>query len=284
MSLRLATWNVQWCCGLDGAVDVERIAAQLRSLGDLDVCCLQELAVNYPTLRGAPAHDQPALLRGLLPAGWQLYFGAAVDEFDADGRRQRFGNAIATRLPVAQLRSHALPWPADDGVKSMPRLALEVTLQATIGGSPRWLRVVSTHLEYYSKRQRMAQAEALRKLHLEACGRGNAPPRADDDGSPFRGKPQTASALVCGDFNFSPADPEYRVIQQAGALRDAWPIVHGADPHAPTFQLHDRTYGETPIACDFVMVSQDLQLHVRHIEVNAQTRASDHQPVVVELG
>jgi endonuclease/exonuclease/phosphatase family metal-dependent hydrolase len=53
MSLRLATWNVQWCCGLDGAVDVERIAAQLRSLGDLDVCCLQELAVNYPALRSS---------------------------------------------------------------------------------------------------------------------------------------------------------------------------------------------------------------------------------------
>jgi endonuclease/exonuclease/phosphatase family metal-dependent hydrolase len=284
MSLRLATWNVQWCCGLDGAVDVERIAAQLRSLGDLDVCCLQELAVNYPALRGAPSHDQPTLLRGLLPAGWQLYFGAAVDEFDADGRRQRFGNAIATRLPVVQLRSHALPWPAEDGVKSMPRLALEVTLQATIGGSSRWLRVTSTHLEYYSKRQRMAQAEALRDLHFEACGRVNAPPRADDDGSPFRGKPQTASALVCGDFNFSPADPEYRAIQQGGALCDAWPIVHGAEPHAPTFQLHDQTYGETPIACDFVMVSRDLLPHVRHIEVDALTRASDHQPVVVELG
>jgi endonuclease/exonuclease/phosphatase family metal-dependent hydrolase len=283
MSLRLATWNIQWCCGLDGAVDVGRIAAQLRSFRDLDVCCLQELAVNYPALQGAPAHDQPALLQSMLPAGWQLFFAGAVDEFDADRRPQRFGNAVATRLPVAQVRAHALPWPADAGVRSMPRGALEVTLQATIAGAPRWLRVVSTHLEYYSKRQRMAQAEALRDLHLEACARADAPPRADDDGSPFRGKPQTASALVCGDFNFSPADPEYHAIQHGGALRDAWPLVHGAKPHAPTFQLHDRTYGETPIACDFVMVSNDLQCQVRRIEVDAQTRASDHQPVVVDL-
>jgi endonuclease/exonuclease/phosphatase family metal-dependent hydrolase len=283
MSLRLATWNIQWCCGLDGAVDVGRIVAQLRSFGDLDVCCLQELAVNYPALQGAPAHDQPTLLRSMLPAGWQLFFASAVDEFDTDGRPQRFGNAVATRLPVAQVRAHALPWPADDGVRSMPRGALEVTLEATIAGTPRWLRVLSTHLEYYSTRQRMAQAEALRDLHLEACGRADAPPRADDDGSPFRGRPQTASALVCGDFNFSPADPEYRAIQQAGALRDAWPLVRGAEAHAPTFQLHDRRYGDTPVACDFVMVSADLARHVRRIEVDAQTRASDHQPVVVEL-
>jgi endonuclease/exonuclease/phosphatase family metal-dependent hydrolase len=284
MSLRLASWNTQWCCGLDGVVDVERIAAHLRALGELDICCLQELAVNYPALRGAPAHDQPALLRALLPAGWQLFFASVADEFDADGRTQRFGNAVATRLPVAQVRSYALPWPADAGVRSMPRGALEVTLQATIAGAPRWMRVTSTHLEYYSARQRLAQAEALRDLHIEACARAAAPPRPDDDGSPFRGKPQTMSALVCGDFNFSPADPEYRAIQQGGALRDAWPLVHGEKPHAPTFQLHDRTYGDTPLACDFVMLSEDLARHVRRIDVDAHTRASDHQPVVVELG
>jgi endonuclease/exonuclease/phosphatase family metal-dependent hydrolase len=283
MSFRLATWNTQWCCGLDGDVSVERIAAHLRSLGDLDVCCLQELAVNYPALQGAPAHDQPALLRGLLPAGWQLFFGAAVDEFDANGRPQRFGNAIATRLPVAQVHSHALPWPADGGVRSMPRGALEVTLRSTIAGSPRWLRVVSTHLEYYSKRQRMAQAEALRGLHLEACARADAPPRADADGSPFRGKPQTASAIVCGDFNFTPGAEEYQAIQGDGALRDAWPIARGAEPHAPTFRVHDRSEGGAPLACDFVLVSRDLAPFVRRVDVDTTTRASDHQPVIVEL-
>lgn len=284
MSLRLATWNTQWCRGVDGRVDVERIVDGLRALGDCDVWCLQELADHYPALGGAPAHDQPALLQALLPPGWRLFFAAAVDEFTPDGRRQRFGNAVATRLPVAQLRAHALPQPADGGLRSMPRGAVEVTLQATIAGAPRWLRVTSTHLEYYSKRQRRAQAEALRALQLEAAERALAPPRPDEDGSPFRGKPQTASALVCGDFNFTTADPEYAAIQQGGALQDAWPLVHGAAPHAPTFQLHDRSYGDTPVACDFVFVSADLGPCVRRIEVDADTRASDHQPVVVELG
>jgi endonuclease/exonuclease/phosphatase family metal-dependent hydrolase len=282
MSLCLATWNTQWCCGLDGRVDVERIVAGLRALGDCDVWCLQELAHNYPALQGAPAHDQPALLRTLLPPGWRLVFGAAVEEFDARGLRQRFGNAVATRLPVAQVRRHALPYPADAGVRSMPRIAVEVTLQATVGGAPRWLRVTSTHLEYYSARQRMAQALALRELQREASARALAPPQPDDDGSPFRTKPQTESALVCGDFNFTPDAEEYRAIQDGGALRDAWPIVRGAEPHAPTFRVHDRSDGP-PLACDFVLVSDDLVAHVRRIEVDAQTRASDHQPVLVEV-
>lgn len=283
MTLRLATWNTQWCCGVDGVVSAERIVAQLRALGDLDVWCLQEVAVNYPALQGAPAHDQPALLRALLPAGWQLFYGAAVDEFDADGKRQRFGNLIATRLPMAQLREHALPYPADAGLRSMPRMALEATLQATIGGAPRWLRVTTTHLEYYSKRQRLAQALALRELHAQGCAQALAPPGSGDDGSPFRRKPHAASALLCGDFNFTPADEEYLAIQAGGSLRDAWPQVHGRQANAPTFQLHERSHGEAPVACDFVFVSDDLAAQVRRVEVDAQTRASDHQPVVIEL-
>jgi endonuclease/exonuclease/phosphatase family metal-dependent hydrolase len=283
MGLKLISWNTQWCCGLDGVVDVGRIVDELRALGDADVWCLQELAVNYPALRGAPTHDQPALLRALLPPGWRLLFAPAVDEFDADGRAQRFGNAIATRLPVAHWRAHALPWPADAGVRSMPRVALEATLRAQVGGSERWLRVTTTHLEYYSARQRLAQAEALRELHALGCAQALAPPAPDEDGSPFRAKPHTASALLCGDFNAAPGSEAYRSIVAGGALRDAWPLAHGDAPHAPTFQLHDRSYGDTPVACDFVFVSDDLTPCVRHVEVNALTRASDHQPVSIEL-
>jgi endonuclease/exonuclease/phosphatase family metal-dependent hydrolase len=40
------------------------------------------------------------------------------------------------------------------------------------------------------------------------------PKRQRHDGSPFRGKPQKASALVCGDFNFTPQAEEYQAIQR----------------------------------------------------------------------
>ena len=281
--MKLVTWNTQWCCGIDGVVSPRRIIERARELADFDVLCLQEVADNYPRLQGDAGQDQPALIAQLLP-GFQLFFGAAVDEWSADGGRSRFGNLIATRLPVAQLQHHALPYPADGGVCSMPRMCTVATVRDPALGP---VRVMTTHLEYYSRRQRMAQAQALRELHLQACAHAAAPPEPSDDGSPFRTKVHTGQAVLCGDFNLAPTEPEYPLLTQPeagpGQLFDSWRLVHGQAPHAPTFRLFDRRYGPEPIACDFVFVSAALKDRVRRIEVDGTTQASDHQPVVVEL-
>ena len=49
------------------------------------------------------------------------------------------------------------------------------------------------------------------------------------------------------------------------------------------FRLFDRTYGADPLAYDFVFVSPGLAPHVRKVQVDLQTRASDHQLVLVEF-
>ncbi|CAN5734226.1 endonuclease/exonuclease/phosphatase family protein [soil metagenome] len=286
--MKLLTWNTQWCRGLDGVVDVARIVDGARAMADFDVLCLQEIAQGFETMPGEPG-DQPAQLQALLP-GFHIFFGSAVDEFTVDGKRQRFGNLIATRLPVTQVQHHALPWPADAGVRSMPRMCTVVTVR---DAALEPVRVMTTHLEYYSKVQRMAQARALRQLHVDACAQAAAPPLKDDSGSPFQTKTHTPHAILCGDFNLAASEPEYAVLQtpfqldgseSTNVLHDTWPLVHGAQPHAPTFRLFDRSYGPDPIACDFVFVSDGLAAHVRRIEVDGVTRASDHQPVLVELG
>jgi endonuclease/exonuclease/phosphatase family metal-dependent hydrolase len=282
--MKLVSWNTQWCCGLDGRVDPQRIVDGARELADFDVLCLQEVAQGFGRLPGAPG-DQPAQLAALLP-GFRCFFGAAVDEFTSDGKRQRFGNLIATRLPVARVQHHPLPWPPDPAVLSMPRMCSVVTVIDPALGP---LRVMTTHLEYYSATQRAAQARALRALHDEACALAAAPPCPSDDGSAFQSKLHTPHALLCGDFNAEPHDAALRAIcaraDGAGAhdFVDAWPLVHGAAPHAPTFRLFDRSYGPEPMACDFVFLSAGLSARVRRIEVDPNTRASDHQPVVVEL-
>lgn len=281
--MQLVTWNTQWCCGIDGVVSPERIVHGARAMGDFDVLCLQEIAVNYPALAGDASHDQPALLAELLP-GFQLFFGAAVDEWTADGRRQRFGNLIATRLPVAQVQHHPLPYPADPGVRSMPRMCTVVTVRDPQLGL---VRVMTTHLEFYSKLQRMAQAQALRALHMAACEQALHPPEPSDDGSPFQTKAHTTEAILCGDFNLEASEPEYPAIVapfEGGALHDAWQVLHGATPQPPTFRLEDRRYGPEPIACDFVFVSDGLRPRVGRMAIDGATRASDHQPVLVELG
>ncbi|RZJ25424.1 MAG: endonuclease [Haliea sp.] len=296
--MKLVTWNTQWCCGIDGVVSPQRIVDGVRAFQpDFDVLCLQEISVNYPRLQGNPGHDQVAILRALLP-GFQVFFGAAVDEFEG-GERRQFGNLIATRLPVARVEHHPLPWPADTGVRSMPRMCTVVTVVNPALGP---VRIMTTHLEFYSKPQRMAQALALRELHAAACAQALAPPEPSHDGSPFQSKLHTTEAILCGDFNLEATEPDYSAIQKpfvpavpasrardainSGAIRllDSWTLLHGATPHAPTFRLYDRRYGPEPVACDFVFFSDGLQSRVRSLRVDGQTQASDHQPVALELG
>ncbi len=78
--MKLVTWNVQWCRGIDGVVDPARIVAEARRLADFDVLCLQEIADNYPAprLAGSAGEDQFAQLAALLP-GYAAVPGVAVD-------------------------------------------------------------------------------------------------------------------------------------------------------------------------------------------------------------
>jgi endonuclease/exonuclease/phosphatase family metal-dependent hydrolase len=155
--MKLITWNIQWGCGLDGRVDLARIVATARELADFDVICFQEVADNYPALQGNDERDQFAELARLLP-GFAAAEAIAVEMPTAEGRRRRFGNVLFSRYPILGMRRHALPWPADPERESMPRVAVEATLQAPMGA----IRVTTTHLEYYSDTQRRAQAARLR--------------------------------------------------------------------------------------------------------------------------
>jgi endonuclease/exonuclease/phosphatase family metal-dependent hydrolase len=288
--MNLITWNVQWFCGIDGRVDVARIVDDARAMADFDVLCLQEVAVGFPKLAGDAGFDQPARLAALLP-GFTVSFGAATDECGPDGARRQFGNLIATRLPVLQVRHHPLPWPADPTASSMPRHCTALTL-ATAHGP---VRVMTTHLEYFSALQRNAQAHALLALHREACALALQPPKqgpGSDGGAPedtpFGPKPHTTQAIVCGDFNSGLAHPEYALLQSDGGpagsrLIDAWRVAHPDVPHPPTFRVFDKRYGKTPTPFDFVFVSEGLMPFVRRVAVNVDTRASDHQPVLLEL-
>ena len=284
--MNIITWNVQWFCGTDGIVDVERVVKVAREMADFDVICMQEVAVNYPRLDGDASANQPALLSALLP-GFEIVFGAAVDELAPDRQsRQRFGNLIASRMPVAQIHHHALPYPAAPttaGIRSMPRMCTSATVITPFGP----VRFMTTHLEFYAPSMRMAQTQALLALHAQGCALAKYPPMADDSGSAFQAKPHTAHCILTGDFNFEPASAEYELMQasreDATTLHDAWRIARPSEPHAPTFRLHDRRYGPEPITCDFLFASDTLVPRIKQIDVNLETQASDHQPVLLQL-
>jgi len=281
--VKLITWNIQWGRGVDDRVDLGRIVREARAMADFDVLCVQEVADNFPDLGGNDDRDQFAELSRLLP-GYQRLEAIAVDVAGQDGRRRRFGNAVFTRYSVLSVRRHALAWPADRGKRTMPRVALEATLQAPMGP----LRVTTTHLEYYSDVQRRAQARQLRHLHEEACRRVSQPCHPTAEGGPFDATPQAIEAILTGDFNFPPEHPAHADIQASGPAdcppyRDAWVLANGRRPHPPTFCVHDQRYSKTPYCCDFIFVGETLASRVHSVEVDSHTQASDHQPVLLEL-
>ena len=278
--MQLLTWNVQWCCGLDGVADPQRIVRHALAMGAIDVLCLQEVAIGHHGLAGHPG-DQVAQLHHLLP-GWQLLWGPTTDGFDAQGQRRAFGNIVATRLPVAEVAQHRLPWRAEAGVVSTPRGCLVVTVRDPQLGL---VRVMCTHLEYHSARQRMAQVQALRALHAEALAQCAAPPGSAPAATPYTTPVHTPHAVLCGDFNLAPTDAEYAALVAPGAacLHDSWRLLNGEAPQPATFGVVDRTWVSAPVACDFMLVSDSLRGHVRQWRTDGETRLSDHQPVLLTL-
>lgn len=282
--MRLLTWNIQWGQGMDGRVDLGRVARDLRGMGEFDVICLQEVAVNFPGLAGSDGRDQVAELAALLP-GYTPIYAPATDLPDGGGGRKQFGNAIFSRLPVGQVWRHLLPWPVDAGVPSMQRVLLEVVARTEFGP----LRVMTTHLEYYSLAQRQAQIDAIRRLHAEARAHARQPRAGEGEaGDSFEVFPRPASALLCGDMNFPARAPERpRLLEPfadgAPAFLDSWSVLHPGEPHAPTVGIHPVDFVAAPACFDFVFLSEDLAPRLAAHGIDARTTASDHQPVWVEL-
>ncbi len=281
--VKLITWNIQWCRGVDGRVDPARIVARARALADFDVLCLQEVAANFPALPGSAGENQFEMLAQLLP-GFAAIPGAGVDTIAPDGSRRAFGNLILSRLPVRQALRIQLPWPADPEARSMPRMLIDAAVEAPFGP----LRVMTTHLEYFSARQRAAQVVAIRAHHAEACERARRPGIPGKPETPFASPSQTASAILTADFNFRPDDLLHARLQApfpdgAPAFVDAWTIANPGRPHVHTNGVYDRVQWPEPYACDFFFVTEDLRARVRRIEVDSITQASDHQPLLIEL-
>lgn len=284
--MRILSWNIQWGRGLDGRVDLARIAAVAREI-DPDVLCLQEVAVNHPGLPGLPrgaVRDQTAVLGGLF-LGFESAYGVGSDLPDGLGGRRQFGNLILSRRPLLQVFRHLLPWPAESGVPSMQRVAVEAVIDAPeFPGQA--LRVITTHLEYFSAAQRTTQCEALRAIADTGWRHATHPPASEELDPPFAMLPRGAGCVICGDFNSPAGAPEQAALLASGeapAFVNAWTVAHGAVPPAPTFGLHECRYVEEPSCYDIFFISANLADKVVDVRVDAGTTASDHQPVLLEM-
>lgn len=281
--MQLVTWNIQWGLGLDGRVDLGRIAREIRRLADPDVICLQEVTDGFDDLAGNDGANQFAMLSALFPDYAAAVF-AAVDIAGPNGRR-RFGNMLLTRLPMAQVLRHTLPWDTA-GVECMPRGCIEVVVEAAWGP----VRVMTTHLEWSSSTLRGAQIEALRTAHRFSARRAVLPPLSGQ--GPYMAGANAAEAVLCGDFNMKPDHPSVTRLQEpfeenaeqpaVPAFNDVWPALEGEAPHPPSMCLLDQTYGDAR-CLDYVFVTQGLAGKLRRIVYDQTSDASDHQAVIVDL-
>lgn len=281
--LSLITWNIQWGLGIDGEVNLARIASECRRLADADILCFQEVAAGFDELRGHDGSDQFKTLAAHFPYH-QAFTGLTIDwpAPETTGKTdKRFGNMILCRLPVLQVIRHTLPWTGAGG-ESMQRGALEMVV--TYDDKP--LRIITTHLEWSSPEARQPQISTLRALHNHACTRFLHPPNFGK--GPYATKAQTCDTILTGDFNMRPEDPLLAELQNPFAetgiprLVDVWTHHKGALTHPISMCLHDQSH--EPARClDYIFVSENLTPRIRLINYDQISTASDHQPVLLEM-
>lgn len=125
VDLRVATYNIHRCRGLDRRVRPERIAAVLATI-DPDIVALQE--VIGPGLAG-PGHAER--LGAALGMGWVM---APTREL----RRHQFGNAVLSRFPIRDHAQHDLSWKTCEP-RGSQRVAIDL-------GAGRAVHVYNVHL------------------------------------------------------------------------------------------------------------------------------------------
>lgn len=184
LALRVMTYNVHGCRGIDGIISPHRIA-EVIAAAKPDIAALQELDVGRPRSGGL---DQAESIAQYL--GMDVHFSPAMRVLE-----EQYGDAILTRWPSRLVKAAALPmprslWPLE------PRGAL--WSEISIRGVP--VQMLTTHLGLRSRERRM-QADTLA-------------------GAEWLSHPDCKAPIVlAGDFNFRSRSRAYATI--AARLTDA---------------------------------------------------------------
>ena len=231
-TLRVVAYNIKHGRGMDGEIDLPRIAEVLRRL-DPDVVALQEVDDATERSSGVDQAGRLAELLGMrgLHGPHRPYQGGL------------YGNAVLTRLPVLEERTHPIP--------SRPGAALTVhEVRVAVGSALRPVSVVSVHLAGTAA-ERLAQADSVTSLFA-------------DDARPV---------VLAGDFNGRPEGPvvgrlgrDWHVLRKEGA-----PVTFPSE--APDREIDFVMLGP---AARFRAGAFEVVEH-RVIE---EAVASDHRPIL----
>jgi endonuclease/exonuclease/phosphatase family metal-dependent hydrolase len=211
-TLRVATYNIHKCVGMDRRRRPERIAAVIDEL-QADIVCLQEV-VNAP--EGPPRFNQAEELAEAMP-GFAWSFGVTRPL-----RGGTYGNMTLTRFPVLDWRTYDV-----SHARREPRGVLHTDVDL---GEGRMLHVFNVHLGT-SLRERRHQGRRLVSEHVL--------------GQPGFGGPR----LVLGDFNDWTAGLATRLLRKSFESfrpRHAMKFPGTYPGVLPLFTL-DHCYYEAPL-------------------------------------
>ncbi|WP_372625719.1 endonuclease/exonuclease/phosphatase family protein [Arsukibacterium sp.] len=192
-SLRVMTYNVHSCIGLDGKVDIERIA-RVIALAKPDVVVLQELDVGRNRTQG---QDQAQLIARALEMEFHFHPAMHLEE-------EKYGDAILTHLPLKLVKAGALP-----GLANKPKLEPRGAIWTTVELHGQQVNIINTHLGLKA-RERLAQIDALL-------------------GEEWLSHPDCIGPVIfCGDLNAQPGSEVCRRLGQK--LTDAQTLLEGHRP------------------------------------------------------
>ncbi len=195
--LRVMTYNVHRCTGMDGTHSPERVArviAQYRP----DVIALQELDAHRSRTGGV---DQAHIIATYLQMEWQFHPAIRLEE-------ELYGDAVLTHLPMRLVRAGNLP-----GQKA-PRLEPRGALWVAISVAGREIQVINTHLGL-TPRERRLQVDTL--LGPQWLGHPDCRP----------------PTIFCGDLNAVPSSAACRDLRRR--LKDVQADLAGLRPSKTFF-------------------------------------------------
>lgn len=247
--LRVVTYNVHYCKGLDGRFSPDRIARVLRAL-DPDIIALQEIESGRPRSRH---EDQLAFLAKEL--GLEACFCVSIERGE-----ERYGHAFLARHSLIHQRCIHLP----NGGR--PRIEPRDVMAAKLKWHGREITLVGTHLGL-APAERAAQIDRL--LQPDLLG----------------GEGPTDPTIFLGDLNVSPGGALYRRLVTPWAARDGIARFRDVQAHAPRHVACKTFPSFLPMRrLDHIFVSPHFSVHAVFAPANLLTRrASDHLPLVADL-
>jgi endonuclease/exonuclease/phosphatase family metal-dependent hydrolase len=165
--IRILTYNVHGCVGMDGELSPERIARVIAQSG-ANIVCLQELDVFR---RRSGNRDQAHAIAMHLEMSFQFHPAWHLEE-------EQFGNAILTRFPMRVIESAGIHHHNSDRSR---RSALWAEIDVDERTS---LQIINTHLSIYPQEQRIQARELMDQWVRPAALLG--------------------PVVLCGDFNARP--------------------------------------------------------------------------------